>query len=448
MTDSTIWSFSVNQTGQLCGRSDADSLSCRLAAPASRLAKHFGERLPARLADLVEISHMMHGADRLVARGPNWRRRFVIQAPVRDLGFWRRLDVAQALQDVLHYLTDDDWVVRFEDAPWSVDRPQLQKIFPEQKPLAACLFSGGLDSLAGLAVDVSEAKFKTIVPVCCTASPRLKAVQRKLLNGVFPNREVAVRPVFLSVAIGQEKGQYSRNERTQRTRGFLFGCLGAVAASMAGANRLRIYENGVGAINLPLTAAQVGTQSTRSTHPLALYKLSRLLSLVFDEEFFLDLPFIFSTKGELCSRLAATKWRRLTGDSVSCDSFPLRTKGPVHCGECTSCLLRRQACWVAGLIEDQIPDAYRADVLSGDPDLDFRPLADMVIQAQRLNWEVSKAEPWSQLAAEFTEIIEVVEALQMQGEVESESRLVDLYSRYSLEWKRFPARPLGWRMAA
>lgn len=448
MSDISSWTFSVEDKARFSGVSEEGVRVCHLRSPAFWLAKHVGERLPDRLADLVEIAYILHAADRLAVRDSNWRRHLVVHAPVRDSLFWGQEEVQEALHDALSYVTDDHWEVRCTEGQLSNDRAHLQRFLPEQEPLAACLFSGGLDSLAGLAADLAEEKFKTILPVCCTASTRLKSKQKEILTELGCSGSARLRPVMLTVSIWQPKEQYNFNERSQRTRGFLFGSLGAAVAVMAGSGVLRIYENGVGAINLPLTAAQIGTQSTRSTHPLALYKLEKLLRLVLEQDFVVELPFAFSTKGEICARLAGTKWRSLVARSVSCDGFPRRHSGPVHCGVCTSCLLRRQACWVADIGEDRLPQEYWNNVLEESCEADIRPLADMVAQAQRISWAVSQPHPLTALFTEFPEILDAVEAYRLRGEENAEARLVDLYSRYALEWNQFPARPHGWRMAA
>src|SRR5207302_15935 len=69
-------------------------------------------------------------------------------------------------------------------------------------------------------------------------------------------------------------------EPTRRTRGFLFLAMGAAAVVGAGVNELFVYENGVGAINLPYERVPIGVPNSRAVHPLTLLQFSRLVSMV------------------------------------------------------------------------------------------------------------------------------------------------------------------------
>lgn len=220
---------------------------------------------------------------------------------------------------------------------------------------------------------------------------------------------------------------------------------------LAGARELRIYENGVGAINLPLTPAQIGVQATRSTHPLFLRMLTELLRLIFDCEFEITLPFSFSTKGEMCGNLNRSPWGLLATKTVSCDGFPSRRLGGEHCGTCTSCILRRLSLFAGGFEEGQVSDLYRSDVVhgsSGIPEEQLRPLADMLTQVNRMRFALRSAEPWINLVSEFPEIVAALEGFSDLNALYVKERILGLYSRYCREWNEFPARPPCWALAA
>ena len=65
----------------------------------------------------------------------------------------------------------------------------------------------------------------------------------------------------------------------------MFMTLGAVAALNAGARELEIYENGIGAINLPYDFSQVGAMSSRSVSPSALIRMENFIEKLTDEKF-------------------------------------------------------------------------------------------------------------------------------------------------------------------
>lgn len=257
-------------------------------------------------------------------------------------------------------------------------------------------------------------------------------------------------PIYLRPNLSQEGHDYNLNERSQRARGFLFHSLGLVGALMAGASEVLVYENGVGSINLPLSEAQLGAQSTRATHPVALYRLERFFCSLLGQRIHLRLPFLFLTKGQMCEKLRESPFRSLALQTISCDGFPQRQKGPEQCGVCTSCLLRRESLWAAGFGEDRREGLYRHDVLgdvSAIPGDNLAPLWDMLSQVSRLERALFSATPWQSLAIEFPELQEIRDTLtDWHGSYTRssiEERLVDLYTQYCMEWECFPARPVG-----
>ena len=163
------------------------------------------------------------------------------------------------------------------------------------------------------------------------------------------------------------KRQYDGDERTQRTRAFVFQCMGAATAVLAGSSELEIYEHGIGALNLPYTAAQLGTQSTRATDPRVLAAMADFVSLAIDRTFALRLPFLALTKAELAAGVQHLGLGELIRRTFSCDGFPQRVIRHPQCGLCTSCVLRRQALHAAGLAEYDARDSYVSDVLAEEP---------------------------------------------------------------------------------
>lgn len=108
------------------------------------------------------------------------------------------------------------------------------------------MFSGGLDSLAGV-VEMARAG-ANLVLVSHRPVSTLDARQKRLfreLQKQFPGQLIHI-PVWIN------KAQSFGRESTQRTRSFLFSALGTLVAQSVRARGLRFYENGVVSLNLPI----------------------------------------------------------------------------------------------------------------------------------------------------------------------------------------------------
>jgi hypothetical protein len=263
-------------------------------------------------------------------------------------------------------------------------------------------------------------------------------------------------PLVVPIYLKQHRREYNQNEPSQRVRGFLFNVIGSAAAALAGCSKVVVSENGVGSINLPISDAQLGSQSTRATHPLALQKIEGFLRSI-GVEVGISLPNLFLTKGQMCRQLKDSPFASLAARSISCDGFPPRVVGPEQCGVCTSCLLSRQALWSAFLDDGTSvePRRYRYDVIRGMdeiPSRDLAPLWDMLIQVDRLERAVLSSSPWQSLSIDFPELREVQEAIgegrPSAAKAEIQRDLVGLYRNYCAEWREFPAYPEGWSFSS
>jgi hypothetical protein len=222
--------------------------------------------------------------------------------------------------------------------------------------------------------------------------------------------------------------------------------IGAVTAINIGANELYIYENGVGAINLPYDGSQLGTANTRAVHPIAVSRMSQFISQIFNTKFSIRNPFIFKTKSEMCEHLKMGELGKYIQLTFSCDSFPIREKGKPQCGICTSCLLRRLSLESAGLSMHDSSSGYINDLLAYPANLSadkLRPLFAMEWQAQRLKLCLENTERWKALTKEFPTLMDIVAELCLSDATDPEimrSNLLQLYTRYVGEWISFSAR--------
>lgn len=427
-----------------------------------KIATACGRRLPPDLADLVDVAMTVYVADRVVRRRPRglnrrelgWKRRLTIERPVRLVERWRRPEVQEALVQCLEFLTDDDWEFVFtqrDEEPRESERQQHLFRADVTSPAQVALFSGGLDSLAGAADAIADRSAGSLVLVAGVTHSRLRYVLRMLSREI---RDAAVRDVhFLTIPLRlcQNKAEYQTNERSQRSRGFLYGLLGVVTAGIVEAEEVAFYESGIGAINLPYSPAQLSTHATRSTNPIFLAYLTRFVQCFTERPIELRLPYLFSTKAEMCASLATSALRDSVVESVTCDKYPRREKGASQCGVCTSCLLRRQALWAAGLEEQDPGHLYLYDVVgepAGVPDQIWHPLRDMLGQVDTIRRALAATRPWDALVGEYPMLGRVAWTLGDQAAVsdpaEAQARLMNLLHRYCAEWERFPTQPPGW----
>ncbi|HEX8276776.1 MAG TPA: hypothetical protein VF615_29320 [Longimicrobiaceae bacterium] len=421
------------------------------------LSHVFESELPVALSDLISVASAVYLADRVCPRrlpGQDrydlaWTRRIRVTLPVRDILRWQDAAMQEILREVLQFYTEDEW--DFEFLPLN-NVPQSRAIQASLFPVAnrvqhAALFSGGLDSLAGLCQELIDLPSDGFLLFAANTSPRTQGVQAKLSTLLRERTKRVVEPCFVPIGL-RKRGPRAQNrdETSQRSRGFVFAAFGAVTALMGGLNQLSIYENGVGAVNLPYTRAQIGVHLTRATHPLALQKMSAFVSRATGAEFKFLLPFLFTTKGQLCRSIAELQLGPLVDLSVSCDGFPQRIEGQPQCGLCTSCLLRRQAIYAAGLMSFDNPAHYREDIFSSLnhlPAAKLYPFRAMLYQVARLREAIASPDPWASLCTMYPQLMEISLELRdnMPASGSVEDQLIAMYKRYCDEWEQLPARP-------
>lgn len=311
--------------------------------------------------DLLRVMAAILDADRLSPRRPrcgprlardlSWQRTLSIRIALEDPSRWMRVEAS--LTRLLHFMTDDSWEVTFTEAP----RPTVQQLLPRTELKSAdevALFSGGLDSVAGLYAR-SLAKGGEFVAVSACGNEVRGHAQAAALDEL---RELGVKAACLKL-VHQLRATHrgrSRMEASQRSRGLLFLAMGAATASRLAKPDFSVYETGVGCINLPMCRAQVGAQGTRAMHPRTIALFNELLRSVLDRPVRAIAPFFLLTKGELC-RATGSALPRLARLTMSCDEGEgHKTKAMEHCGACTSCLFRRIAIFSAAQMD---PTKYR-----------------------------------------------------------------------------------------
>lgn len=104
---------------------------------------------------------------------------------------------------------------------------------------------------------------------------------------------------------------------------------------------LYVCENGLIAINPPLTPRRLGSLSTRTAHPVFLGLVQSLLSDVGIRSE-IENPYAFKTKGEMLAGCTDQELlSQYAASTTSCGRFA--RMGYCHCGRCVPCLIRRAA---------------------------------------------------------------------------------------------------------
>ncbi|MEX2139678.1 MAG: 7-cyano-7-deazaguanine synthase [Pirellulales bacterium] len=356
-----------------------------------------------------------------------------LKISVFDAEFWNSTEVRDSIHDAVDFVSGDFWDVEFvpDTTPFYRCGRLLSDPYEGQLPLI-CLYSGGLDSVAGLAARIAANPDRPMIPVTVWHQPRQRHLVRKQLKLFGTEVNAVTDPLIVKVAIlWSAELDRSLEERSQRCRSFLFATLGAIAAIMHGQQVVEVFESGIGAINLPLMAGMIGAKTTKSAHPKFLRLMSRLATLIARSDVEFCLPFHSQTKGELVRSLCGKGLQQLANLSASCVHFPQRHCKQKQCGVCPACIFRRQALATAGITESDC--AYEYDFL-GSPRAANKipPKRIQFLKAflMQVAW-LKDVETRGQLPPAFARHLISTEIL---GRDQSQEDVVELLTRYRDEW--------------
>jgi 7-cyano-7-deazaguanine synthase in queuosine biosynthesis len=339
------------------------------------------------------------------------------------------------LHRCLKFLSEDYWQIDLVSSPYTLDLGQLS-FSSDWKPLAedpiVCLYSGGLDSAAGLVRRISEYGDHKIAPVLVAHQKGQRPLVQRQLKVMSHQTKVTLKPLVLPFLMQNPKKLGRAEEPTQRSRSFLFCAAAGVMAAMIEAQSIEMMESGIGAINLPLMAGMVGSKATRNSHPAFLSRFSQLLQLVTDRDFHIDLPHLYLTKAELVRSLRLANLEKLAMDTVSCIHYPLRESKAKQCGVCSACIFRRQAVAASGIDEPEGQYKYellgrKSNEIPGNKLDDLRAFLLQVDKLSSLDYS-DQLPPCAMRHLRSTEVI-------TDNRIPAE--LVSLYRRYRQEWLAF-----------
>lgn len=304
--------------------------------------EHWPGRLPSITAvDFATLALAVLAGDTFVRRSETddgWMRDIELEVALVSPATWE--PVRSDLERVLGFLTGDRWRLRLGSGPSPAYAVDSRRSAPSASAVA--LFSGGLDSTAALLHRATAGGHPAAL--VSYSYPRDGAIQERICAAVgFRGYRVPFNldPVHVGL-----------NETTMRGRslGFLaLACL--VASTLPGWNPngsvcLHVPENGLIAINPPLTPRRIGALSTRTTHPSFLNGVQRIFNVVGMGVQIVN-PYASMTKGELLTlALQSGLTPAVAAQTVSCGKWKRRR---VQCGRCVPCIIRRAAFHAAGI---------------------------------------------------------------------------------------------------
>jgi len=326
--------------------------------------------LPSRILDLLEIAAYVFCADRHVRRGSrnaveyhSWSRELEYFIKVRDYSFWSSDEVRQLLAQSLIWMTGDrshsfnffpghktNKAGCFDSKEFSPNQHGVPRIV---------LFSGGLDSLAGL-VDLLEISPESVWPISHkSANPGTIRTQRQLIKALESRYPGRVNYRILECHLHK----FRAPEESQRTRAFLYCSMALALAIALNQRSFYVYENGITALNFSKRGGMFNARASRTVHPKTIRMLQRLFCLVTDHEFRIETPFAFKTKTEVIQVLKNYSKLDLINSTVSCSKVFKELGQATHCGQCSQCIDRRFAAYAAECDSEDEGGIYAFDFI-------------------------------------------------------------------------------------
>jgi 7-cyano-7-deazaguanine synthase in queuosine biosynthesis len=347
--------------------------------PFRGLFRSLGSPSPEAL-DLLVVAGACYVVDKATARksaSDVWTRDLSVSFPVSDPERWGK--IAPRLDTALSFLSGDVWRTSFRKSPCDLfvaPKTRRKKTLTPDEPDAfdaVTLFSGGLDSLIGSIDYLRESPESRIMLIGHYDAPGPKSQQEELyqrMKARFPGRTKLVQ-----VRVSQRPSK--NTESTLRSRSIVFIGLGIYAASEMGFDvPLFAPENGMIALNLPLTPSRSGSCSTRTMHPFYLDTLRTVLKDLGLGNNLVN-PSALKTKGECVTQCRDLELlSSLVALTVSCSHGTRRQdwvrKKATNCGYCVPCLFRRASLHVANL--DSGKD-YGVDVCADELTVDSEKMS-------------------------------------------------------------------------
>ena len=183
---------------------------------------------------------------------------------------------------------------------------------------AVALLSGGLDS-ARAALTVLEGHAYPCF-ISSLFSSHVRAAQKAVAEALGTKYGRAVGTTGFRVELKRNHPEIPlpESDLSQRGRTLLFAGVAATVAAARGIDTVTLGENGIMAMNCPLTPGRAAGFSTHTAHPDVLALMGTLFGAVLGAPIRLDNPLIHKTKTEVVAELAAAGLADLVPMTHSC----------------------------------------------------------------------------------------------------------------------------------
>lgn len=328
------------------------------------------EHLPPRILDLLEIAAYIFAADRASFRGPkeavefhSWSRSMHFFIRVREADFWNQETVKKKLTAALVFMTGDceysfEFISGHSTPPTSLFDSEEFAIAP-QGPASVALFSGGLDSLAGVLERLQTTNEVLYLISHRSGQPSTRKTQKSLADALMAAYPGRICHYSFECGLSHRRAE----EETQRTRAFLFCSIAFALTHRLSLNSFFSYENGVTSLNLLRRQDLINARASRTTHPKTHSLMSQFLSEIQGAPVNVLNPFLNLTKTDVFALLNKVNGRDLIGSAVSCSKTFQRVGTATHCGSCFQCIDRRLAAYAAGLQDVDNAGIYSSNIM-------------------------------------------------------------------------------------
>ena len=316
-----------------------------------------------RIKDLLEIAAYLFSADIKVSQiendeGCTSSKLFNFYLEVRDVTFWKQSEVKDILNNLLSFLTGNDYRFNFSRLVHHKISYHKRKSLPKEKRLVTFL-SGGIDSAVGV-IDLLEKNKESQVCMVSHQSnlPGVSSTQNnlyKIISDLYPERCIHIK--FRSGLLNNHSF-----DKNYHTRALLYNAVAFAMASLYSSDHYYVYENGISAINFK-GVNSIDDSTGRSVHPQTLHLLEELFACITGTQFTIKQPFLFKTKAEVIGKLIQYRRKELIAHTISCDRHHPIPLGLSHCGICPSCITRNIALFAKDYWREQ-KDLFYYDLLA------------------------------------------------------------------------------------
>ena len=316
-----------------------------------------------RIKDLLEIAAYLFSADIKVSQiendeGCTSSKLFNFYLEVRDVTFWKQSEVKDILNNLLSFLTGNDYRFNFSRLAHQKISYHKRKGLPKEKRLVTFL-SGGIDSAVGI-IDLLENNPDSKISIV-SHQPDLSgtaSTQNNLFNIIselYPERCTHIK--FHCGLLNNHSF-----EKNFPTRTLIYNAAAFAVSRLYQLENYNVYENGISAIDFR-GINSFDSSTGRSCHPKTLHLLEELFSKISQNKFIINQPFLFKTKAEVICELHSQGRTELLDHTVSCDRQHSIPTSLCHCGICPSCITRRNALFGA-VCQHERKDLFYYDLLT------------------------------------------------------------------------------------